>query len=87
MMNEPRVRVRQRHAGPGPHADVNDHATICPGKSTASATSQMQFPDFLAEHNAAWTTNDNSRLGCGGGAGKDACYDPTTSCGMRASAS
>jgi hypothetical protein len=62
--------------GPGKTVTQSDHASICPGKSTAPATSQMQFPDFLAEHNAAWDTNDNSRLGCGGGPGKDACYDP-----------
>jgi type II secretory pathway pseudopilin PulG len=62
--------------GPGRTLTMSDHASICPGKSTAPATSQMQFPDFLAEHDAAWTTNDNGRLGCGGGPGKDACYDP-----------
>jgi hypothetical protein len=62
--------------GPGKTVTQSDHASICPGKSTAPATSQMQFPDFAAEHNAAWLTNDNSRLGCGGGPGKDACYDP-----------
>jgi hypothetical protein len=61
--------------GPGGTLSMSDHASICPGKTTAPATSQMQFEEFLAEHNAAWDANDNSRLGCGGGPGKDACYD------------
>jgi hypothetical protein len=62
--------------GPGKTLTLTDHAAICPGKSTAPATSQIQFDDYVADHNAAWITNDNGRLGCGGGATKDACYDP-----------
>jgi hypothetical protein len=63
--------------GPGKALTQIPPATICPGKSTAPATTQMQFDDFVAEHNAAWTTNDNSRLGCGGGPTKDVCSNPS----------
>jgi hypothetical protein len=62
--------------GPGKTLTQTDHAEICPGKSTTPATSQLQFEEFAAQHDAAWNVNDNSRLGCGGGPGKDACYDP-----------
>jgi hypothetical protein len=49
---------------------------MCPGKTTTAASTQLQFPTYDAEHNAAKIANDNSRLGCGGGAGKDACVNP-----------
>jgi hypothetical protein len=65
--------------GPGKTLTQKDQATICvtdPPKSTAPATTMLDFPGYDAQHDAAWLTNDNSRLGCGGGAGKDACYDP-----------
>jgi hypothetical protein len=62
--------------GPGKALTQKDHATICPGKSTTPATTLLDFPGYDAEHDAAWNVNDNSRLGCGGGPGKDACYDP-----------
>jgi hypothetical protein len=62
--------------GPGKTLTQKDHSAICPGKSTAPATSQLQFEEFAAQHEAAWNVNDNSRLGCGGGPDKDACYDP-----------
>jgi hypothetical protein len=66
--------------GPGKTLTQKDHSTICvtdPPKSTAPATSLLDFPGYDTQHDAAWDTNDNSRLGCGGGAGKDACYDPS----------
>jgi hypothetical protein len=64
--------------GPGKSVSTSGGATICPGKSTAPATTPLVFEDYDAEHNAAWTTNDNGRLGCGGGANKDACTQPSS---------
>jgi hypothetical protein len=64
--------------GPGKTLTRIPPATICPGKSTAPATTQLLFDDYDAEHAAAWTTNDNSRLGCTpAGATKDACSNPS----------
>jgi hypothetical protein len=63
--------------GPGKTLDRIPPATICPGKSTAPATSQLQFDDYIAQHDAAWNANDNSRLGCGGGPTKDTCSNPS----------
>jgi hypothetical protein len=60
-------------AGPGKTLTQTHPATICPGKSTAPATTLLQFPNYDVEHDAAKAANDNSRLGCGGGANKDAC--------------
>jgi hypothetical protein len=64
--------------GPGHTVSGGSPARVpCPGTSTAPATSQLVFPDYAAEHDAAWTTNDNSRLGCGPGPGKDVCTNPS----------
>jgi Tfp pilus assembly protein PilX len=62
--------------GPGKTFTQTYPATLCPGKTTTPATTQLQFPTYDAEHEAAKIANDNSRLGCGGGAGKDACVNP-----------
>jgi hypothetical protein len=71
--------------GPGKSLQQTPPATICAGKSTTPAATQLQFPDYEDEHAAAKLANDNSRLGCGGGANKDACagnggvsWNPTT---------
>jgi type II secretory pathway pseudopilin PulG len=64
--------------GPGKALTKIPPATICPGKSTAPATAPLLFDDYVAEHNAAWTTNDNARLGCTpAGAAKDHCSNPS----------
>jgi type II secretory pathway pseudopilin PulG len=65
---------------PGPGESVTGASPArlpCPGTSTAPATSQLIFDDYAAAHDAAWTTNDNSRLGCGPGPGKDVCTNPS----------
>jgi hypothetical protein len=64
--------------GPGKSLTLIPPASICPGKSTAPATSQLVFDDYVADHNAAWATNDNARLGCNpAGASKDFCSNPS----------
>jgi len=64
--------------GPGKAlTTIGANTTLCAGKSTTPAATTLFFDDYGAEHTAAWTTNDNSRLGCTPvGATKDACYDP-----------
>ena len=63
--------------GPG-QAATGAAGRVCPGKSTAPATTLLDFPNYDAEHNAAWTTNDNARLGCSGTPPKDACTNSGT---------
>ena len=61
---------------PGPGKTVTGASPArlpCPGTSRGAATSQLVFDDPAADHAAAWTTNSNSRLGCGGGPTKDVC--------------
>jgi type II secretory pathway pseudopilin PulG len=61
---------------PGPGQSVTGVSPArlpCPPTSTTPATSQLVFDDYAAAHNDAWTTNNNSRLGCGPGPGKDVC--------------
>jgi type II secretory pathway pseudopilin PulG len=59
--------------GPGKSLTRIHPASICAGKSTTPAATQLLFPDYAEEHDAAKEENDNARLGCGGGANKDAC--------------
>jgi cytoskeletal protein CcmA (bactofilin family) len=61
--------------GPGKSLSDSSDQRYCNEASRGPATSQLVFDDYAADHAAAWTTNNNSRLGCVG-ANKDACYDP-----------
>ena len=63
--------------GPGKTVTTERNDNVCPGFSTAPAATPLPpetFYDYGPEHEAAWFTNDNSRLGCTpAGPGKDAC--------------
>jgi hypothetical protein len=71
------------NATPGPGKTVSmeqPNQNICPGFSTAPAPTPLPpetFYDYGPEHDAAWITNDNSRLGCTpAGPAKDVCTQP-----------
>jgi cytoskeletal protein CcmA (bactofilin family) len=60
--------------GPGKSLSDSSDQSFCNETSRGPATSQLVFDDYLADHAAAWTTNDNSRLGCSpAGPTKDVC--------------
>jgi hypothetical protein len=66
--------------GPGKTVSTERADNVCPGFSTAPAATPLPpetFHDYGAEHDAAWNTNDNSRLGClPAGPAKDVCKQP-----------
>jgi type II secretory pathway pseudopilin PulG len=63
--------------GPGKTVTTERDDNVCEGFSTAPAATPLPpetFYDYGPEHDAAWITNDNSRLGCTpAGPLKDAC--------------
>jgi hypothetical protein len=73
------------NATPGPGRTVTQErandGNLCPGFSTAPAATLLPpetFYDYGPEHDAAWVTNDNSRLGClPAGPAKDLCTQPS----------
>jgi hypothetical protein len=61
--------------GPGKSLSDSSDQSFCNETSRGPATSQLSFDPYDQAHNDAWTTNNNSRLGCGGGPTKDVCTD------------
>ena len=63
--------------GPGKTVSTERSDNVCPGFSKAPAATPLPpetFHDYGPEHDAAWITNNNSRLGCTpAGPLKDAC--------------